>query len=171
MSDLATPPKRRPFVEGCICVARARSYAPRIAHDPRRLAILCVPNVPGDVRHVLTRITSTVEGGVGRFPPPSAQSFSVNRTHALTRDQLSVARTVPAFRASPEVLLVFPSLLFVSLCRVERHGSREGEEGVEYRFNASPFTRLTSKGVSVPLKSNVYVRCYYHCCHHYYYYY
>lgn len=38
----------------------------------------------------------------------------------------------------PEVLLVFPSLLFVSLCRVERHGSREGEEGVEYRFNASP---------------------------------
>lgn len=114
VSDLATPPKRRPFVEGCICVARARSYAPRIAHDPRRLAILCVPNVPGDVRHVLTRITPTVEGGVGRFPPPSAQSFSVNRTHALTRDQLSVARTVPAFRASPRsaACLSFSSLCF-----------------------------------------------------------
>lgn len=61
------------------------------------------------------------------------------------------------------------SLLFVSLCRAERRGSRRGWSTDLTRH---PFTRLTSKGVSVPLKSNVYVRCYYyHCCHYYYYYY
>lgn len=69
------------------------------------------------------------------------------------------------------MLLAFPSrfslFLFVALS-VAAHGRR----GWSTDLTRHPFTRLTSKGVSVPLKSNVYVRCYYyHCCHYYYYYY
>lgn len=87
MSDLATPPKRRPFVGrgGCIRVVRAHSYAPHIAHDPRRLAILCdTPNVPDDVRHVLTRITS-MDGRRDRsVASPPKPSLSPALTHART---------------------------------------------------------------------------------------
>lgn len=68
------------------------------------------------------------------------------------------------------MLLAFPSrfslFLFVALS-----AAAHGRRGWSTDLTRHPFTRLTSKGVSVPLKSNVYVRCYYHCCHYYYYYY
>lgn len=69
------------------------------------------------------------------------------------------------------MLLAFPSrfslFLFIALS-----AAAHGRRGWSTDLTRHPFTRLTSKGVSVPLKSNVYVRCYYyHCCHYYYYYY
>lgn len=62
------------FVEGCVCV-RGGAHAHATIRDAT--SRYCVPNVPDDVRHVLTRITSTMgkeEGKEGCFSLRSSPS-------------------------------------------------------------------------------------------------
>lgn len=72
MSDLATPPKRRPLGSPSVCVHSYRAHTSPRSATPRDT----VPRMRDDVRHVLTRITT----GDGR--------------RGVARPSLSPARTI-----------------------------------------------------------------------------
>lgn len=118
--------------------------------DSRRRTILC----PGCAT-CSTCINSCYIYDAGpRVPvtPPHGPFFSVRHTRA---------RSVPIYRhffllfRARSLGVSLPSSLRTSQRRLRRRGLRE------YRFNASPIYMLTSKVVSVPLKSDVYVPTYY----------